>query len=65
MKSHENGSQLYRVAKEICKVLKVNVEKCQYIGKGTRTFFAQQAVKENDFDGCCYDLLSFILVVST
>ena len=27
--------------------------------EGTRTFFAQQAVKENDFDGCCYDLLSF------
>ena len=33
--------------------------------EGTRTFFAQQAVKENDFDGCCYGLLSFILVVST
>ena len=42
MQSREYGSQLYRVAKDICKVLKVNVEKCQYIGNGMEIYFFMQ-----------------------
>ena len=34
MEGNKNGCQLYRVAKENCKVLKVFIEKCQHVGGG-------------------------------